>query len=205
MIAWFDIYANAARLAILRAHPYGLGTAVLNFNRVPALTTAVARRAFGAAVTQYFDDSGVLGLQSGAGSAQEAVINVAAAMGIKLDAIKQQPMNVQRVFLGVLLNCAGFAQGFMHLDVKPGLRESLRAKSTISLRLGPVFLPKSLSSEVASDGPPVLLSGCQPEAAVTHSSNVSISILTGQSRQCLRDPSFSSGLSRLSCRPGAFS
>ena len=74
VIAWFDARDNAVRFAILHAHPYGLGTAVLNFNMVPALTSAVARRAFGAAVTHYFDDAGVLDLQSWAGSPPEAVI-----------------------------------------------------------------------------------------------------------------------------------
>ena len=37
-------------------------------------------------------------------------------------------MNVQKIFLGVLLSFAGFAQGIMHLDVKPGLREALQAE-----------------------------------------------------------------------------
>ena len=184
--------------------PYGLGTAVLNFNRVPALTTAVARRVFGAAVTHYFDDSRVLDLECRAGSAQEAVINIAAAVGIKLDAIKQQPMNVQRVFLGVLRNFAGFAQGFMRLDVKPGLRESLQAEVDHLLAAGTCTSAQAAKLR-GRFGWPVLLSGSQPEAVVTRSSNVSILILTGQSRQCLRDPSFSSGLSRLSCSPGAFS
>ena len=119
IVAWFDLQDDAVRFAILHARPYGLGTAVLNFNRLPALTSAFARRAFGAAVTHYFDDTGILDLSSGAGLAQEAVVNIAAAIGIRLDPVKQQPMNVQRIFLGVLLNFAGFARGIMHLDVKP--------------------------------------------------------------------------------------
>ena len=54
IVAWFDLQDAAVRFAISHAHPSGLGTAVLNFNRLPALTSAFARRAFGAAVTHYF-------------------------------------------------------------------------------------------------------------------------------------------------------
>ena len=125
VIAWYDTVTESPLFAVLRAHPYGLGSAVLNFNRARGLTSAVSRRCFGAAVTHYFDDSGV-DWASASGSAQEAVIEVHDAVGITLDANKRQPMGVQRIFLGVLLDLALFAQGEIRFDVKPELRQALQ-------------------------------------------------------------------------------
>ena len=92
VIAWYDTVTESPLFAVLHAHFYCHGSAVLNFNSVPALTSAVSRRCFGAAVTHYFDDSGVLDWASASGSAQEAVLEVHDAVGSTLDANKRQPM-----------------------------------------------------------------------------------------------------------------
>ena len=120
--------ASAVRYAILRAHPFGLAAVVLNFNRVPALASAVKRRCVGGCVTHYFDDTGILDLQSARGSAQEAVQVVYDSLGVILDPKKQQPMASQRAFLGVLLDLNAFLHQLqLRVDVKPGLREALAA------------------------------------------------------------------------------
>ena len=114
------------RFAVLKAHPYGLASAVLNFNRLPCLATAFLLRALGACAKYFFYDSGVLDVSSSHGSAQEAVVLVYSAMGAILDVAEQQPMAQQRLLLGVLLNLfPAIPQRHMIADVRPGLREAI--------------------------------------------------------------------------------
>ena len=128
VLAFWDPDVREVRYAILRAHPFGLASAVLNFNRVPCLGTACLRRIAGACVTHFFDDSGVLDMASAHGSAQEAVNTVYQCFGVRLDALKQQPMATQRLFLGVLLNLSrALSDRAMLVDIKPGLRETIYA------------------------------------------------------------------------------
>ena len=123
------------RYAIMRAHPFGLSSAVLNFNRLPALATALVRQSMATAAAFYFDDTGVFDLACCRGSGQEALQCVYQAFGATLDELKQQPMAVQRTFLGVLLDFAGATDKMrMQIDVKPGLREALKAEITAVLQ-----------------------------------------------------------------------
>ena len=80
------------RYAIMRAHPFGLAAAVLNFNRLPAPATAIIRQCTATAAAAYFDDTGVLDLARSRGSDQECVGVVYELLGVHLDALKQQPM-----------------------------------------------------------------------------------------------------------------
>ena len=45
IVCFFDPDCKDLRFARLKAHPYGLSAAVINFNRVPAIMTALVRRA----------------------------------------------------------------------------------------------------------------------------------------------------------------
>ena len=127
IIGFWHPEAQAIRYAIMRAHPFGLAAAVLNFNRLPALATAIIRQCTATAAAAYFDDTGVLDLACSRGSGQECVGVVYDILGAMLDAGKQQPMASQRCFLGVLLNLAGAAAAEkMQVDLKPGLREALK-------------------------------------------------------------------------------
>ncbi|CAE7513615.1 DNMT3B [Symbiodinium sp. CCMP2592] len=128
VLAYWDPDLDEVRYAILRAHPFGLASAVVNFNRVPCLGTACLRRMTGACVTHFFDDSGILDLTSAHGSAQECVNAVYQSMGVRLDILKQQPMATQRLFLGVLLNLSrALSDRTILVDIKPGLRETIFA------------------------------------------------------------------------------
>ena len=120
---------QSVKYAIMRAHPFGLASAVLNFNRLPTLATAATRQWTGTAVAGYFDDSGILDLSCARGSGQDSLNVVYEVLGVTLDPTKRQPMASQRTFLGVLLNLAGVHEKqAMSIDVKPGLRESLMAE-----------------------------------------------------------------------------
>ena len=117
---------QVVKYAIMRAHPFGLASAVLNFCRLPTLATAATRQWTGTATAGYFDDSGILDTVAARGSGQESLHTVYEALGVTLDAPKRQPMSTQRTFLGVLLNLAGMNENAtMFIDVKPGLREAL--------------------------------------------------------------------------------
>ena len=70
IVAYFDREADELRYAALKAHPYGLASAVLNFNRTPCFLTALTRRVAAACAANYFDDSGALDFISARGSAQ---------------------------------------------------------------------------------------------------------------------------------------
>ena len=58
MVSWFDTVDLAPRLAVLHAHLFGWGSAMLNFNRTLTLACATVRRCFGRVAEQYFDDTG---------------------------------------------------------------------------------------------------------------------------------------------------
>ena len=137
VVAWWDVQVGGVLYAVLNGHPYGLATAVVNFCRIPALTTAVCRRLLAIAAVSYFDDTGTLDTVAAAGSGQEGVALVHSLCGFRLDPGKQQPMAVQRLFLGVLLDFSQMREnGLMSIDLKPGAREQLAAEANALLELG---------------------------------------------------------------------
>ena len=145
VIALWHPETASIRYAIMRAHPFGLASAVLNCNRLPALATAITRQCTATASAAYFDDTGVFDLACNRGSGQECVGAVYGCLGAILDVLKQQPMASQRCFLGVLLNLAGVSESLtMQVDLKPGLREALQ------LELQNILEQGSLSSGQAS-------------------------------------------------------
>ena len=106
---------------MMRAHPFGLASAVLSFNRLPAIATMVTRRCLGACCAFCFDDTA-------RGKGLKAVLAAYSALGADPDPSKQQPMVAQ--VLGVLSGFSGRRQSLeVRLDVKPGLRESLGAET----------------------------------------------------------------------------
>ena len=98
VIAFWDHAHQSIRFVVLNSLPFGLTSAVLNFNRSPALLTAVARRTTGCAASYFFDDSRVVDLVAGQGFAQ-ACLRVYSLAGVELDPDKSQ---VPAGFLGFL-------------------------------------------------------------------------------------------------------
>ena len=128
IVAYFDREADELRYAALKAHPYGLASAVLNFNRTPCFLTALTRRVAAACTANYFDDSGVLDFVSARGSAQSFLWQAYTLLGFKLDPDKDGPMASQRHFLGLLLDFTHvLLDKSMRIHLKEGLAESLLA------------------------------------------------------------------------------
>ena len=128
-IAFWDHEVNDIRFVVLNGLPFGLSSSVLNFNRTPALLTAVARRFCGCAVAHFFDDSGIVDLSCSNGLAQAIVREVYALAGAHLDPAKSQSPAGCRTFLGLSVNVALAATaGVVEVDLKPGFRETIKAE-----------------------------------------------------------------------------
>ena len=133
-IAFYDPDDQQVKYVHLRAHPFGLSAAVLNFNRVPCLSTAVVRRLAAVAACNYFDDFGVLDFVCARGSGVSFLREAHNLMGLVLDAVKQGPMATQRHFLGILLDLtAALDKQILRINLKVGLREALRADIQVML------------------------------------------------------------------------
>lgn len=128
VVSYWDCVQNDIRFVILNGMPFGLSSAVLAFNRTPALLTAVSRRMGGALAIYFFDDTGILDFQACQGSAQAVVRGVYGAAGAQLDPKKSQAPASCRVFLGVAVN-VGIAHldGVVSFDLKPGFRDAVAA------------------------------------------------------------------------------
>ena len=126
IVAFWHEAAQDVRFTMLHGHPYGLSSAVLNFNRTPALFTAVARRCACVLCDNFFDDTGIVDCPAACGSGQAFVRHAYSLAGALLDDSKSQPMCVQRVFLGVLADLGQVTEtGVVVVDLKPGLRDAL--------------------------------------------------------------------------------
>jgi hypothetical protein len=134
VVAFWDEDEQTVRYAILRGMPFGFSSAVLNFNRTPAMATAVARRMAGTMAASFFDDTGVVDCKGGVGSAQASVATVYKSIGAALAPPKRQPMASQRVFLGLMSDLGkAHTEGYMFFDVKPFTRKELCAEIDVIL------------------------------------------------------------------------
>ena len=127
-VAFWHPELQDVRFIVLNGLPFGLSSSVLNFNRTPALLTAMARGFCGCAVAHFFDDSGIIDLASGNGFAQAITREVHAKAGAQLDPGKSQAPAGCRTFLGLSINVAVAAsEGVVEIDLKPGFREAVQA------------------------------------------------------------------------------
>ena len=76
-------------------HPFGLGAAVLNYDRQPELIIHVMRVAFKVLCWHFYDDACFLGLSRERGSGQRVYHDLQAALGTMLDPAKRQLMSCQ--------------------------------------------------------------------------------------------------------------
>jgi hypothetical protein len=85
----------------LRGLPFGLGSAVNQFNRLPSLITAMARRLLYIMVGHYVDDNAMVELELLGTNAQEAFGQMTEELvGVMLSKAKRQWMTTMAAFLG---------------------------------------------------------------------------------------------------------
>ena len=87
---------------VLRGLPFGLGAAVNQFNRVPALLSAAARRLLFILAAHYVDDNSVTELADLRGHGRQAFIELADMFGVALSEKKRQAPACMPVLLGLL-------------------------------------------------------------------------------------------------------
>ena len=86
---------------------FGFGSAVVSFNRLPTLLTAISRRFFLVPTAAYFDDIPTVDLVMAQGSGQSMVRRSLALIGAAPSPDKGAPMAQYRVFLGTHARLAG--------------------------------------------------------------------------------------------------
>ena len=102
---------------------YGLASAVVNFNRLPTLTTAVSRRVAGILAGAYFDDIATVDLLCARGSGQALSRLILRTVGAEPSVEKGMPMGQSRNYLGVAVHM-GRASSEGTVDLEP--REATR-------------------------------------------------------------------------------
>ena len=100
VVAFQDPVQGRWLYSALRGLPFGLGAAVNQFNRLPALATALARRVLYVMMGHYVDDNAGVELEQLGGSAQECFIRMMEILGVRLSPSKRQEMTCMAAFLG---------------------------------------------------------------------------------------------------------
>ena len=117
-------------------HLFGLSAAVVNFNRLPELMTAVCRRIGFCPSWHYFDDQGTLDFRTAEGdkpgpreaiSAPNFVGAVYELVGRPFKPAKHLPARARQVHLGLANIFEEFANNLVWLEAKEGKLEELHA------------------------------------------------------------------------------
>ena len=122
VVAYWNCELQQISYIVLRGLPFGLSSAVLNFNRVPVLGAAILRRMVALPASPFFDDAGGVDLAVARHSGQHAMQAIYSALAWRLDPDKSQPGGPQRVYLGMSADVGNVpTSGFMTVDLKPGI------------------------------------------------------------------------------------
>ena len=110
----------------LNGLPFGMGTVVNQFNRLPHLKTAVLRRLLGILACHYFDDELVMDFGHMAAQTQALSHRLSEMWGIKYSPKKRQVVSIHTTFLG---NSYDWADWIAHLAATFGVKPATRAKA----------------------------------------------------------------------------
>ena len=125
VVCWFATGLKKWQFAVVRGMVFGVSSAVLTFNRLPALTIAMARRMFGIVAAAYYDDFVTVSSVSDQASAREALQTCLSAVGGRFGPEKEVTWATQRVALGVHVRLdQAVSQGVVTFEPK---QDTLRA------------------------------------------------------------------------------
>ena len=147
---WYTMFAAAdpagqVQFFCIPGHPFGLTSAVLNFNRVPRFAVFLARVLLGVLVNHFYDDCVVAEPSFCASSGQEMMGVIMRLLGLPFSQEKHVPMDDLGVFLGVVTDFTELAtKGIMALRIKPERRANLI--NTIKLHLSSKELTASAAA-----------------------------------------------------------
>ena len=153
---------QTVRFMELFGHPFGLASAVLNYNRGPELQVAVARQLLAAPTVHFYDDNLTFGLNCEKGSAQISFKALCELLGVELDPDKHARMSSAFVYTGAAFDMSSaISLGVVTVSPKPGrvdgiqelLRTALRRNqltpaAASSLRGKSVFLSSQIHGRV---------------------------------------------------------
>ena len=126
-------------------HNFGLKSAVVNFNRFPELSAAVARRLLWVVTEHYYDDNDTAEPECASDSGQRALIDICGDefFGFPFDERKHEDMRGSNEYLGVLSDVSGTPQGTLRVDVTRKRRDKIKAL------IGEIRKKRKLSSGMA--------------------------------------------------------
>ena len=128
---WYTVFGVAdpegkVHFFCLPGHPFGLTSAVLNFNRVPRFAVFLARTLLGVLVNHFYDDCVIAEPDFSAESGQEMMGIIMRLLGLPFSDEKHVPVDDMAVFLGVVSDFSQLAtRGIMTLRIKPERRSNL--------------------------------------------------------------------------------
>jgi len=129
VVAVYNPGLQRVQFATMWGHPFGVGSAVTNYNRRPELVVHVMRTWLAVLIMHFYDDALMLSLSLEKGSAQQAYHALLDITGTSLDASKRQRMDSTFIYVGVSFQLAGLLRkGTLVVDAKPGRREALLAE-----------------------------------------------------------------------------
>jgi len=129
----------------LRGLPFGMGSVVNQFNRLPHLKTAVSRRLFGMLACHYFDDELFLDQLLHVRGSSTMIRALANLWGIKYSPLKSQRLSAWTGFLGQQYDWSGFSST---QSITFGIKQTTRDKA--SSMLGDALAQDRLTPGTAS-------------------------------------------------------
>ena len=127
IVAVFNPVLRRVQFGEMNGHPFGVGAAVLNYNRQPEVVIHTMRTVLGVCAHHFYDDALILGLNVEKGSAQQSYRALQDLLHTKLDRGKRQLMSQVFVYIGVQISFAELFQcGRIALAPKPGRVEAIQ-------------------------------------------------------------------------------
>ena len=134
VVAWYSPKHQEWRFAEATGLTFGLSSAVLSFNRWPALMIAIARRCMALLSTNFFDDFFTEDIAESAQAAREHLVTCAAACGAKFGDPKSWPPGQHRTFTGVEAHLDWVAsEGVITLSPKRECVEGIQIEASARL------------------------------------------------------------------------
>ena len=138
VVAIWDPDRQCVAYVIHYGYNFGLVAAVLCFNAVPALASAIARRILGSPTDHYYDDFNTTCLDFVGDACQRALARLCEDLGYPLSVVKRLLMNAIRQFLGVITDFTRLAEeGVVQLYVSEERKvrlDGLLADALVQLR-----------------------------------------------------------------------
>ena len=135
VVAWYSVKNSEWRFAEATGLTFGLSSAVLSFNRWPALMLAAARRLVALLSSNYFDDFVTTDVKIAARAGREALIACAEACGATFGEPKAIPPGQHRTFTGVVVHLDYVAsEGIIAMNPKQECIDSIVGEATERLQ-----------------------------------------------------------------------